>query len=236
MENIVFVDVSTSSDLSLIAAAHRIVSSTFDPDDVEPLSHWQSVLPHQSADRNPRIHCIVGMRDNNVLSVSHVEYYQESKCALWVYWAVEANERQLGLGRLTFQACVDCLSREHPGWKYLFAETHAADVDDPVMDPRKRQQKFHQMGFVQVPLCYTLPALADHLEPPHGYVFVALPHVEQKEMVMDAEILRLFLKELFQHGLPWLTQAELQPSLEANLSQIEGKEVLILQPTPPWYL
>lgn len=241
-----YIDLSGTYNEELTRQAHTIISSTFEPLDVEPTSHWHSVLSADQTHRTPRIHTVVGVESGVVMSVCHIEYYARCHSGMYVchcvmtgllvYWAVKPGSRSAGLGTKVFNAMIKRLDDVYPDWLYLFAETHSADADDNVMMPIKRQQKFSALGFVQLPMKWYLPAMHDDTPAADNYVLVARPRTFGDMSPVPSKIVSDFLDDFFKSSFPWLSaDALLEPWTKA-VSQFEGMTAIPVLASPPWKL
>lgn len=242
-------DLATDYSQCYVSQAHLIISSTFEALDVEPESHWQHVLSSNQHGRVPTLHTVVGVdNSSNVVSVCHIEYFARCRCALLVYWAVKKGVRGGGLGTAVFNAAITSLCTSYPDWCYLFAETHSVDADDDVMQPIKRQNKFHSLGFVQVPCRWYLPPLSRDVPPADNYVLVARPHYEHDdrechENVLEcsgqvssipASVISTFLDDFFKYSFPYVSPDVCHEPYTRAKAQFVGKTSLSIVPAPPW--
>lgn len=177
------------------------------------------------------------LEDQSVVGVCSFEYYHQARCGIWVYWAVAENVRGDGRGTALFESALHMFTAAHPDWKYVFAECHAADVEDPLMDPVARQRKFQRLGFRHLPVQYFLPSLHENCEPPRGYVQVVRSQhgpADPRDSI-DTNTLSLYYNQLFAHGFPY-SPDHCQEPLDRNLEQLKGLPALPLSSSPPWFL
>eukprot|EP00762_Andalucia_godoyi_P002429 ANDGO_02695.mRNA.1 hypothetical protein len=255
---LVVVDVAKAKNAeALLVAAHEMVSATFVREDVEPYAFWESsvLYPLPSESRKVSVNLFVGIEAadgrvadgevvGEIVSLCHLEYYHESRCCMFVYWAVLPRLRSGGIGKLTWEQSVQQLRQKYPLLRVIFAECHDAQITvDPLMVPVKRQEKFFQLGFRFIPVQYYLPSLHDDAEPPAGYVLVAKiissSTAEELDAAQNHGILEMFYHDLLTYGLSYAGDRVWEP-LALNMQQVKSLREhsphswLRLQQRPPW--
>eukprot|EP00929_Paragymnodinium_shiwhaense_P083034 TRINITY_DN44074_c0_g1_i1.p1 TRINITY_DN44074_c0_g1~~TRINITY_DN44074_c0_g1_i1.p1 ORF type:complete len:269 (+),score=67.37 TRINITY_DN44074_c0_g1_i1:55-861(+) len=138
-------------------------------DDLEDIKKNLAAVPN---DRLPELNVLVARRGEDLVGCLYFEYYPEGNLALVSYVCVAPTFRRSGVCRRLFADAEGMLkTRAAAGGREMcpiFAETHAADVEDGVMDAAQRQVALASLGFRCLQFSYTQPPLSRSHEPCGG--------------------------------------------------------------------
>lgn len=93
------------------------------------------------------------------------EYFKKSNCGLITYIVTQPAFNRRGVARklmdLAHEKLNQAASTIYPGWDCaaIFAETHALDVRDGVMDSAARHMALQKLGFAQIVFPYVQPPI-----------------------------------------------------------------------------
>eukprot|EP00928_Gymnodinium_smaydae_P041557 TRINITY_DN28108_c0_g1_i2.p1 TRINITY_DN28108_c0_g1~~TRINITY_DN28108_c0_g1_i2.p1 ORF type:complete len:475 (-),score=27.48 TRINITY_DN28108_c0_g1_i2:370-1794(-) len=126
----------------------------------------------EASDTNrPELHVLVAIcSDDTLCGCACYEYYPLGNFCLLSYICVAHAFRRQGIAR-RFMLALEAQTKAQKTYKQLtavFAETHCADVEDGIMDPRERQEVLAALGFRCLQFDYIQPPLSDHQEPCGG--------------------------------------------------------------------
>lgn len=143
------------------------------PGELDDLETLQDALQQPSDGLNPELHVLLLSETaepmENLMGCASYEYYPRGNHCLISYICVAEPFRRRGVSKLLMSTLQKQMEeRAAKPLAAIFAETHASDVEDGIMDPLERQEVLASLGFRCLDFDYVQPPLSDQHKPCGG--------------------------------------------------------------------
>ncbi|CAJ1342171.1 unnamed protein product [Effrenium voratum] len=139
------------------------------PGELDDLETMRAGLQSEVDGLNPELHVLVLLQGSELAGCTCYEYYPRGNHCLISYVCVSERFRRMGIAkRMLVQVQLQLSQRAQQPLAAIFAETHAFDVQDGIMNPLERQEVLASLGFRCLEFDYTQPPLSERHEPCGG--------------------------------------------------------------------